>query len=51
MNYRPTAWLREQHDMGTCPELCPMCARIDAFEVEPREAHDYLVTSDYREER
>ena len=51
MNFRPTAWLREQHDMGTCPTDCPHCARIDAVEHEPRTGRDYLITRDYPEER
>lgn len=51
MNYRPTAWLAEAHRDNRCPDECPSCARIDAFEVEPREAHDYLITSDFPEPR
>ena len=51
MNFRPTAQLRQWHDDGTCSDLCPHCARIDAYEPPEREPHDLLVTTDYPEPR
>ena len=49
MNFRPTAQLREMHDDARCPTDCPLCARIEAAEFEPRGPRDYLTVFDYPE--
>lgn len=48
--HRESAWLREMHDEGRCPDDCPLCARIEQAQAREQQGpHDYLTVDEYEE--
>ena len=43
MNYRPSAWLREAHDDGRCPDACPLCQRIEDTQDVGSDDRDHTI--------
>ena len=50
MSTHPPTWLVEAHKDARCPDPCPLCMRIEAYEPAVHEGRYYLTTFDYPEE-